>query len=837
MAQFTAFNQPYLSYALNSQDTVHPLRDTLLVDQRTYVESRGEREFHTWLRNFENRTNTVGFDVPRVRIIDAVSGLAPPAIVLDTNGISTTKQVDCDTVLANQVRAPDVFCTNMHNLNDTVCIAFDANAVNVNLPLDCDEIIAHDVQASTVKCGTLSTNSIHNLNDEIMIDIDPNGDHISVIGGVVATEGIMPTIRTHFIKSLDDLQTALEITNNVVIAALPVTCTQMTSDTVSTGSIANLDNTVEVATVTTNNITFHVPTIATDIVSLNTRTTNIVTKDTDILAAEISDNNVMFHLNMTTQDITAIGNITTVGLRIPAGFGLVSGQGMIQMAVGKTNEDWVHEFTDPHVLMTVGTYIRELNAGTIRCEYLISDNPPSSNLLLNAAGQTLLQFNPTDTVGAEFPEAHVDFPHLVNVNSLQADTLIHCDEMIDSTNMHATTLIRCDSEVSADYVFADSLVESAIELRAPRLHLVNTADVHPNIVFDSPSGLADEPQRVLDWYMLNHFMYICGLLPNSPSAGGGSGTGIFEGLVSIFDVQTSINGVIADASAQSDAAATLQTQTNTLITDVTALKNKTEFLSSSNLLPGNTTPVYLTYIQGDVEQTGDLSVDGVLNVSQHVNVQGEVASYNDPLGEAGGQVRVGRLGSNAMEFYMDNVGSGKMRFIRDQRDGNGILDPGLAVELASFDGLDVMTARNIVPYLSNTYALGSPTAAWATVYTQFGTVTTSGMKAKEEINPMDSMTTKFASLAPKTYRYKRTVHDVDGHDEGAAPAKKIKTSMGFIAEDVAKLFPPDDYHIVDVDEKGEVVGIRYTELIAPLVSVVQDLLGRVNVLEKQLKTK
>ena len=58
--------------------------------------------------------------------------------------------------------------------------------------------------------------------------------------------------------------------------------------------------------------------------------------------------------------------------------------------------------------------------------------------------------------------------------------------------------------------------------------------------------------------------------------------------------------------------------------------------------------------------------------------------------------------------------------------------------------------------------------------------------------------------------------------------------IGFIAQDILKLLPENEYAVIMRDENGFYM-INYSELIAPLVKAVQELNVKVQELEEQLK--
>lgn len=144
--------------------------------------------------------------------------------------------------------------------------------------------------------------------------------------------------------------------------------------------------------------------------------------------------------------------------------------------------------------------------------------------------------------------------------------------------------------------------------------------------------------------------------------------------------------------------------------------------------------------------------------------------------------------------------------------------------------------------------LGTSTLRWAEVYCTRGAFNGSDLKEKEVINDFNWKVDDFISgLKPIAFRRK--------YDDGS---KSTRISLGFGAQDVAKLAKDLDVgdlrlyeaSIVDKDEEGNKVekpyhgeeiddsklswSLGYTELIAPMVLEIQQLMNRVSELEARL---
>ena len=126
--------------------------------------------------------------------------------------------------------------------------------------------------------------------------------------------------------------------------------------------------------------------------------------------------------------------------------------------------------------------------------------------------------------------------------------------------------------------------------------------------------------------------------------------------------------------------------------------------------------------------------------------------------------------------------------------------------------------NGVYPKVHNSYPLGASNLAWSKVYSGGGFVTTSSIKSKEEIVGVEvkQQQANFKAIRPVQYKMK---------------GKNLKT-FGIIAEELALIYPTDEYDLVDLDENGEVSGVCYTALLSPMILIIQDLMARIEELEK-----
>ena len=94
-------------------------------------------------------------------------------------------------------------------------------------------------------------------------------------------------------------------------------------------------------------------------------------------------------------------------------------------------------------------------------------------------------------------------------------------------------------------------------------------------------------------------------------------------------------------------------------------------------------------------------------------------------------------------------------------------------------------------------------------------VETSAKKHKENITPLENQVEKVKELKPVQFSWKS-----DG-----------KTDIGFIAEEVEKVYP----ELVSYEENGELHGVHYSKLTTVLVKAVQQQQEQIDKLKEEVK--
>ena len=138
--------------------------------------------------------------------------------------------------------------------------------------------------------------------------------------------------------------------------------------------------------------------------------------------------------------------------------------------------------------------------------------------------------------------------------------------------------------------------------------------------------------------------------------------------------------------------------------------------------------------------------------------------------------------------------------------------------------------------------LGNGSHRWAVVYAKSGSINTSDKNEKKDIQELEEQYSKDIIMGLKPVSYKFIKNDSNRTHNGfiAQDIEESLTSMGITTQDFAavckwqKVYCEDGVN--DIPIEGEYsYGLRYEELIAPLVKVVQLQQQEIDTLKTQLK--
>ena len=162
-------------------------------------------------------------------------------------------------------------------------------------------------------------------------------------------------------------------------------------------------------------------------------------------------------------------------------------------------------------------------------------------------------------------------------------------------------------------------------------------------------------------------------------------------------------------------------------------------------------------------------------------------------------------------FIEDRIGAAVRFFINSSGNvGIGVTNPGTKLQVAGV----------ISPSADNTYTLGDATHRFSDVYSMNAANNTSDIREKKEIQESDLGLDFITKLRPVSYLWKSGVDETQHYGLIAQETEKAVADAKNQATDSQKPV------IVTYDKNSDRYGIRYTELIAPVIKAIQELYAK-----------
>lgn len=182
-----------------------------------------------------------------------------------------------------------------------------------------------------------------------------------------------------------------------------------------------------------------------------------------------------------------------------------------------------------------------------------------------------------------------------------------------------------------------------------------------------------------------------------------------------------------------------------------------------------------------------------------------------------GNVKVGYLGAarSLLDIY------------NNQMSGTQI---GVGSDEYFTDGLDdFLASTNVVPSIDNSFSLGRSGLRWKEIYTINGVITTSDLREKESILPLQYGLTTIKKLKPVSYYWKKE------------DTKNSKRKIGFIAQELAEVLPETvhdkEWQIENnqlTQKQADNLSVSYSEILPVIVKSVQEHQTTLTTLEQEV---
>lgn len=275
----------------------------------------------------------------------------------------------------------------------------------------------------------------------------------------------------------------------------------------------------------------------------------------------------------------------------------------------------------------------------------------------------------------------------------------------------------------------------------------------------------------------------------------------------ITQTAASIATRVATTDYNGNTIASLINQTATTITINAAKINLSGYVTFSNLsTSGQTT------INGANISTGTLSADRII-VGSSLGGAGKIYLGSD---------YISLHGNSTSDATLNLVSSGGTARIYSRSIGG---QPTISMDRALYVDGGVYASGGVVPRADNTYSVGFNTARWVDVWAVDGTINTSDMTDKKDIKKLENSSVAFIkALKPVKFKWK----------------KGKREHLGFLAQEVKQAMDAtigDAGIFVDPSIGGEEghQGLRYAEFISPIIDTLQNVLGRLEALENEVR--
>ena len=178
-----------------------------------------------------------------------------------------------------------------------------------------------------------------------------------------------------------------------------------------------------------------------------------------------------------------------------------------------------------------------------------------------------------------------------------------------------------------------------------------------------------------------------------------------------------------------------------------------------------------------------------------------------------------QTGAGDAEIYYDNnvyLKAGSRGFNIHSYNGHFSIFTGANDDLKfGFSVVGIVIDDNVLPYVNDAYDLGMNGLRWDDVYATNGTIQTSDRNNKENILESDLGLDFINKLSPKSFKFKgktRTHYGLIAQD-----IETVITDLGKTTTEFAPLIKGT------LEDGTEQYGLRYTELISPIVKAIKEL--------------
>jgi hypothetical protein len=174
-------------------------------------------------------------------------------------------------------------------------------------------------------------------------------------------------------------------------------------------------------------------------------------------------------------------------------------------------------------------------------------------------------------------------------------------------------------------------------------------------------------------------------------------------------------------------------------------------------------------------------------------------------------------------------------------------DDNLTFYNGSVDKLVLQSGGTLRAAADNSSALGTTSFRFTNVCAVNGTIQTSDLREKKDIQTSNLGLEFITKLNPVSYKWKVGHNDVSSEEDGVdengevkykqiiTPIEGKRTHYGLIAQEVKEVLGDVDFGGFIHDDESDIMGLRYDQFISPLIKAIQEQQAQIEELKSKIK--
>ena len=214
---------------------------------------------------------------------------------------------------------------------------------------------------------------------------------------------------------------------------------------------------------------------------------------------------------------------------------------------------------------------------------------------------------------------------------------------------------------------------------------------------------------------------------------------------------------------------------------------------------------------------------------------------NTTVGATPSVARISIQASQPVITLRSELGTEKWSIYRKSTDDN------LTFYNGSVDKLVLQSGGTLRAAADNSSALGTTSIRFTQVCAVNGTIQTSDLREKKDIQTSNLGLEFITKLKPVSYKWKVGHNNVTAVEDGVnengelkykqviTPVEGKRTHYGLIAQEVKEVLGDIDFGGFIHDDESDVMGLRYDQFISPLIKAIQEQQAQIEELKSKIK--